>query len=72
VLRVEVILGVVASSIAILTFMGRAYANIRRARRVRRYSEEISTRSEADLQRLQEEMRIAEEMSARKREPREG
>jgi hypothetical protein len=68
VLRIEVIVGVIASAIAILTFIARAYANIRSARRVKRLSGEISTRSADELARLQEEIRAAEEMSARRRE----
>jgi hypothetical protein len=35
-LRVEVILGLAASAIAILTFMARAYGNIRKGRRIKR------------------------------------
>ena len=66
-LRVEVILGVIASAVAILTFMAKAYANIRRGRRVKRYSEGITEQSEADLRRLREEMDAAEKMSARRR-----
>jgi len=38
-LRVEVILGIVASSIAILAFLARAIANIRQGRRARQDSE---------------------------------
>jgi hypothetical protein len=69
-LRVEVIIGVIASAIAILTFMARAYANIRRGRRIKRYSQDIDARSEAELERLREEMTAAEEMSRRRRERR--
>ena len=38
-LKVEVILGIVASSIAILAFLARAIANIRQGRRVRQESQ---------------------------------
>ena len=34
-LKIEVILGIVASSIAILAFLARAIANVRQGRRVR-------------------------------------
>jgi hypothetical protein len=34
-LRVEIILGIIASSIAILAFLARAIANVRQGRRVR-------------------------------------
>jgi hypothetical protein len=37
-LRVEIILGIVASSIAILAFLARAIANVRQGRRVREES----------------------------------
>jgi hypothetical protein len=66
-LRIEVILGLIASSVAILTFMAKAYANIRKGRRIKRYSREIDVRSEAELRRLQEELQAAEEMTARRR-----
>jgi hypothetical protein len=62
-LRIEVIIGVIASAIAILTFMARAYANIRRGRRIKRYSQEIDVRSAEELRRLQEEIQAAEEIS---------
>jgi hypothetical protein len=67
VLRIEVILGVIASSIAILAFMARAYANIRKGRRIKRYSREIDRRTERDLAGLREETEAAREMSARRR-----
>jgi hypothetical protein len=66
-LRIEVILGIVASSIAILAFMARAYANIRRGRRVKRYSGELGRQAEEDFEKLKEEMERAGEMSARNR-----
>jgi hypothetical protein len=72
VLRVEVIIGVIASAIAILTFMARAYANIRKGRRIKRYSEQIGVSTDAELRRLQEEIGAAEEMSRRKRERENG
>jgi hypothetical protein len=67
VLRIEVILGIVASSIAILAFMARAYANIRRGRRVKRYSGELGRRAEEDFQKLKEEMESGGEMSGGER-----
>jgi hypothetical protein len=70
-LRVEVILGLAASAIAILTFMARAYGNIRKGRRIKRYSQGIDRSSEAELARLREELEAAREMSERKRERRE-
>ena len=66
-LRIEVILGIVASSIAIVAFMARAYANIRKGRRIKRYSQEIDKRAERDLAELREETEAAHEMSARRR-----
>lgn len=71
-LRVEIIIGLIASAIAILAFMARAYANIRAGRRVKRYSDEIASSSDAELRRLQEELRAAEEMRARQRERERG
>jgi hypothetical protein len=67
VLRIEVILGIIASSIAILAFMARAYANIRRGRRIKRYSQEIDRRTEQELAALREETEAAREMSGRRR-----
>ena len=66
-LRIEVLLGVIASSIAILAFMARAYANIRKGRRIKRYSRDIETRTERELAELREETEAAREMSARRR-----
>ncbi|HXH88923.1 MAG TPA: hypothetical protein VNI55_10000 [Gaiellaceae bacterium] len=45
-LKVEVILGVIASSLAILTFFVRALVNIRRGRRERKSGEESRRRGE--------------------------
>jgi hypothetical protein len=67
VIKVEIILGIVAASIAILGFMARAYANIRRGRRIKRYSELASTQAERELERLREEYRAAGEMTERRR-----
>ena len=58
-LRVEVILGIVASSIAIIAFMARAYANIRRGKRIKQYSGEAGRRAEEDLHKLKEELDAA-------------
>jgi hypothetical protein len=69
VLRVEVIIGVIASSIAILAFIARAYANIRRGRRMKRYSDDIARESEAELRRLQEELRAAQQKLDGTRKP---
>ena len=66
-LRIEVILGIIASSIAILAFMARAYANIRKGRRVQRYARDIERRTERELADLREETEAAREMSARRR-----
>jgi hypothetical protein len=63
VLKIEVIIGVVASSIAILAFMARAYANLRRGRRIQRYRRDASHTADAELARIQEEIRAAEEMT---------
>jgi hypothetical protein len=46
VLKIEVILGIVASSLAILAFFARAVANIRRGRREKRREEESPRRRE--------------------------
>ena len=70
-LRVEVLIGVIASAIAILTFMARAYANIRKGRRIKRYAHGIDQRSEEELARLREELEAAQEMTERKRARRE-
>ena len=65
-LRIEVILGVIASSIAILAFMARAWSNIRRGNRIKRYQSEAASAAQRDLARMQEEIRAANEISARK------
>jgi hypothetical protein len=62
-LRIEVILAVIASSIAIVGFMARAYANLRRGRRIQRYGRDASRSADAELTRIQEEIRAAEEMT---------
>ena len=41
-LRVEIILGIVASSIAIIAFLARAIANVRQGRRAREVSRQES------------------------------
>jgi hypothetical protein len=66
-LRIEVLIGVIASAIAILTFMARAYANIRKGRRIKRYAHGIDRRSTEELERLREELEAAQEMSAERR-----
>jgi hypothetical protein len=67
VLRIEVLIGLIASAIAILTFMARAYANIRKGRRIKRYAHGIDQRSEEELRRLREEIDAAQEMSAERK-----
>jgi hypothetical protein len=67
VLKWEVILGATASAIAILGFMARAWANIRAGKRVRRLSQEISVRADAELERMRSESEAAEELAARRR-----
>ena len=69
-IKVEIILSLIAASVAILAFMARAYANIRRGQRIKRYSSEISTGADRELGRLQEELRAAGELSERKRKRR--
>jgi hypothetical protein len=68
VLKIEIIIGLIASALAIIGFMARAYANIRRARRVQRYSAGITTQSEEELRRLREELDAAQEISRERRE----
>jgi hypothetical protein len=71
-LRIEVILGVIASSIAILAFMARAWANIRRGNRIKRHRDSASVAAEQELERLREEIRAAEEISAREHRDKRG
>jgi hypothetical protein len=66
-LRIEVILGVIASSLAILAFMARAYSNIRKGRRIKRYSQGIDVRTDEELVRMREELEAARQMSERRR-----
>jgi hypothetical protein len=70
VIKVEIILSLIAASVAILAFMARAYANIRRGQRIKRYSQEISTGADREFQQLQEELHAAGEMTERKRKRR--
>jgi hypothetical protein len=65
VLRVEVILGVIASSIAIIAFMARAYANIRRGNRIKRLGTTATRSADTELERLREEIAAADEISRR-------
>jgi hypothetical protein len=44
VLKIEIILGIIASSIAILAFLARAIANVRQGRRAREVSRQESRR----------------------------
>jgi hypothetical protein len=45
--------------------MARAYANIRRGKRMKRYQDSLVRESEAELQRLQEELRAAQQNKPR-------
>jgi hypothetical protein len=71
-LRVEVIIGLIASSVAILGFMARAYSNIRKGKRIKRYGDTAATLAEQELARMREEFAAAEEMRARRREREKG
>jgi hypothetical protein len=65
VLRIEIVLGLIASALAILAFMARAYSNIRRGQRAKRLSKELGISADAELERLREDLEAAERMSAR-------
>lgn len=54
--KIEVILGLAASVIALATFFFRAWANLRRGRRLEGYRKGISEQSELELERLQAEL----------------
>ena len=53
-LKVEVILGVIASSIAILAFFAKAVANVRRGRREKRRALQDEERARKDSRRRRE------------------
>jgi len=53
-LKVEVILGVIASSIAILAFFAKAVANVRRGRREKRRELESEEQARKDSRRRRE------------------
>ena len=53
-LKVEVILGVIASSIAILAFFAKAVANVRRGRREKRREMESEDRARKDSRQQRE------------------
>jgi hypothetical protein len=54
--RVAEILGVAAATITLLTFFFRAWANLRRGRRLDAYRKTISESSQLELDRLRAEM----------------
>jgi hypothetical protein len=54
--KIEVILGLAASIIALATFFFRAWANLRRGRRLEGYRKGISQQSELELERLRAEL----------------
>ncbi len=59
-LRIEVILGVAASVITLTAFFFRAWSNLRAGRRVSRYRDDISRRSELELDRIRTEIESAQ------------
>ena len=66
-LRIEVILGVAASVVTLSAFFFRAWANLRSGRRVSKYRNEITSRTELELDRMRAEMESAERELERNR-----
>jgi hypothetical protein len=54
--KIEVILGVAASVVTLLAFFFRAWANLRRGRRMDAYRKSIGETSELELDRLRREI----------------
>jgi hypothetical protein len=59
-LRIEVILGVAASVVTLTAFFFRSWSNLRAGRRVSRYRNDISRRSELELDRIRAEIESAQ------------
>lgn len=54
--KVGALLGIAAAAVTLLTFFFRAWANLRRGRRMDAYRHDVAERSELELERLRQEM----------------
>jgi hypothetical protein len=66
-IKIEVIVGLAASIVALATFFFRAWANLRSGRRVQGSRKTIGEQSELELQRLQAELEEAQRQLERDR-----
>ena len=66
-LKIEVILGIAASVVALTAFFFRAWSNLRSGRRVTRYRDEITRKSELELERIRSEVESAQRAVERDR-----
>jgi hypothetical protein len=54
--KVAALLGIAAATVTLLTFFFRAWANLRRGRRMDAYRRDLHERSELELERLRQEI----------------
>jgi len=66
-LKIEVILGIAASVVTLCAFFFRAWANLRRGRRIQAYRRSIGEQSELELERLRTELDEAERQATERR-----
>lgn len=64
-IKIDVLLGVAAASITLLTFFVRAYSNWRAGKRVKGYTQSIRGDADRELERLQAEIEAARRSSER-------
>jgi hypothetical protein len=66
-IKIEVILGLAASILALATFFFRAWASLRAGRRLQGYKRALGDQSELELQRLRAELEEAQRQLERDR-----
>jgi hypothetical protein len=54
--RIGAVLGIAAATVTLLTFFFRAWANLRRGRRMDAYRRDVDERSQLELERLRQEI----------------
>jgi hypothetical protein len=54
--KIGAVLGIAAATITLLTFFFRAWANLRRGRRMDAYRHDLDDRSQLELERLRQEI----------------
>jgi biopolymer transport protein ExbB/TolQ len=66
-LKIEVILGIAASVVTLCAFFFRAWANLRRGRRIQSYRRSIGEQADLELERLRADLDEAEWQAAERR-----